>query len=391
MHTAQNPTRQIFLDWLRIIAFALLVVYHVGMYYVSWDWHIKSPHAGTALEPWMRLLSPWRLGLLFLVSGAATSFMLLRQGASAEMLRTRAKRLLIPLLLGIFVIVPPQAFFEVMHKYAYAGGYLDFMRLYLSGYGGFCAQVGHCLILPTWNHLWFLPYLFVYTLVLWLILRRWPRLLDALALPVHRVLRGPWLLVLPVVVLAITRYALVQRFPVSHALVDDWFAHTQFLALFMLGAVSARAGAVWDHMAQQRWPALLLAVAAWAVLVAAAPEVLRPVLYSVQQWCAIVAALGFARRHLNQDSAARRYLSEAVFPVYILHQTLTILLAQALLGAALPAGVEGALLVLATFVLSFAGFEAVRRLRWVRLLFGLNAPLHQRTSASVNASAGDAG
>ena len=384
-------TRQIFLDWLRIIAFALLVVYHVGMYYVSWDWHIKSPHATAALEPWMRLLSPWRLGLLFLVSGAATSFMLARQGASGEMLRTRAKRLLIPLLFGIFFIVPPQAFLEVVHKHAYAGGTIDFMRLYVTGYGGFCVKAGHCLILPTWNHLWFLPYLFIYTALLWLLLRRWPGVLDALALRLPRALGGAWLLVLPVALLAISRYAMVERFPVTHALVDDWFAHVQFFALFMLGAMFARSSVMWERMKQMRWVALLLAVVAWAGLVTVAPVVLRPLLYSVQQWCAIVAALGFARRFLNHDSAARRYLTEAVFPVYILHQTLTILLAQALLGAALPAGIEGALLVVATFVLSFAGFETVRRVRWLRPLFGLNTPPCHRTSASVKVSSADTG
>ena len=81
--TASTPSRLLFLDWLRIGAFALLVLYHVGMYYVSWGWHVKSPFAGTALEPWMRLSSPWRLSLLFLISGAATSFMLQRDGASA--------------------------------------------------------------------------------------------------------------------------------------------------------------------------------------------------------------------------------------------------------------------------------------------------------------------
>src|SRR5262245_29137693 len=90
-------SRLVFLDWARICAFGLLVIYHVGMYYVSWDWHIKSPHVGTAVEPWMRLLSPWRLDLLFLVSGAATSFMLMRAGATGALLGTRAKRLLIPL------------------------------------------------------------------------------------------------------------------------------------------------------------------------------------------------------------------------------------------------------------------------------------------------------
>ena len=46
------------LDWLRIIAFALLIFYHVGMYYVTWDFHIKSPYASDAIEPLMMLTSP---------------------------------------------------------------------------------------------------------------------------------------------------------------------------------------------------------------------------------------------------------------------------------------------------------------------------------------------
>src|SRR5262245_35286370 len=52
------------LDWIRICAFALLVLYHVGMYYVTWDWHVNSPYASHALEPLMLLSSPWRLSLL---------------------------------------------------------------------------------------------------------------------------------------------------------------------------------------------------------------------------------------------------------------------------------------------------------------------------------------
>lgn len=64
------------LDWVRILAFGLLVPYHVGMYYVTWDWHVNSPHASHALEPFMLMSSPWRLSLLFLVSGAATAFLL---------------------------------------------------------------------------------------------------------------------------------------------------------------------------------------------------------------------------------------------------------------------------------------------------------------------------
>jgi hypothetical protein len=73
--TASIPDRRYDLDWIRVGAFFLLILYHVGMFYVPWEWHVKSPHPVEALEPVMLLTNPWRLTLLFLVSGAATRFM----------------------------------------------------------------------------------------------------------------------------------------------------------------------------------------------------------------------------------------------------------------------------------------------------------------------------
>ena len=374
--------RLVFLDWVRILAFAILVFFHVGMYYVTWDFHIKSPHASTLLEPWLFLSAPWRMDLLFVVSGAATSFMLLNQGANGALLRSRARRLLIPLLFGMLVVVPPQSWLEVAQKYHYMGSYADFWGLYLAGYKGFCPAVGKCLILPTWNHLWFLPYLFVYTLILWIWLRWQPMLLDRLAHRLDASLRNGTLLLLPILFLTLTRLWLRARFPVTHALAGDWFAHSQYAAMFLLGAVLARTRLIWPRMAQLRWMALLLALAAWVLLIQAqwliqvanAPmRAIGPVVYSVQQWCAIVAAFGFAQVHLNHDGPARRYLTEAVFPVYILHQTLILLLAHSFAPLALNPVLEGSLLVGLTFALSLAGFEIVRRVRWLRPLFGLTS------------------
>ncbi|MEA3029441.1 MAG: hypothetical protein QOJ53_1305 [Sphingomonadales bacterium] len=58
------PTRLVYLDWLRVAAFGLLILYHVGMFYVTWGWHVKSSHAGHAIEPLMLLTNPWRLTLI---------------------------------------------------------------------------------------------------------------------------------------------------------------------------------------------------------------------------------------------------------------------------------------------------------------------------------------
>jgi surface polysaccharide O-acyltransferase-like enzyme len=107
------------------------------------------------------------------------------------------------------------------------------------------------------------------------------------------------------------------------------------------------------------------------------------------QWSAIVAAVGFARRHLNRDFAARRYLTDAVFPVYILHQTLIIVLAVSLARWQLPVGVEAPLLVLGTFALSLLGFEVVRRVPMLRPWFGLPpASRRSRHAAPTPATVG---
>jgi surface polysaccharide O-acyltransferase-like enzyme len=375
--------RLYFLDWVRILAFFLLIAYHVGMYYVSWDWHVKSPAASTALEPFMMLSSPWRLSLLFLVSGVASSFMLGRESVR-RFVGQRTVRLLVPLVFGMLVVVPPQPYLEVVEKVAYAGSYPDFMRLYLTGYHGFCRN-GSCLTLPTWNHLWFVPYLWCYTLGLAALVALLGKRFDALAARIGQLLRGWRIVAIPAAVMACMRILLASRFPENHALAGDWYNHANYFFLFTLGALLARVPQFWPRLAMLRWWCLAIAAAGWSAVVVwwALPDnaiaageveawrlVMRTV-YATLAWCAICAACGFAHRHLNRDNAARRYLTEAVFPVYIAHQTLIVVLAHALKPAHLAPGVEAVVLIVLAATGSFATFELVRRVPLLRPLFGL--------------------
>jgi hypothetical protein len=322
----------------------------------------------------MRLLSPWRMDLLFLVSGAATALLIRRNGVTGAMIRERASRLLLPLLFGVLVVVPPQAYLEVLRRFNFDGTYLDFLGVYLQPWSQgqqFCVPGAGCLILPTWNHLWYLPYLFFYTALLFAALRLWPGLLDRASQRLTVALSGWRLLAWPVVLLVGTRYALSRQFPVTHALADDWFAHAQYLPMFLFGAVLALASPLAAAAQARRWLALALALGAWALMewarggAGTVPPWVGALVYSLMQWCAVLAALGFARQHLNADNAARRYLTEAVFPLYIVHQTLIILLAHSLRPAALGAGLEACVLVLGTLVISLLWFELLRRVSWL--------------------------
>lgn len=395
MPHAASPRRHD-LDWIRIAAFGLLILYHVGMYYVSWDWHVKSPFASTAIEPLMRLSSPWRLALLFLVSGAVSAFLLARTGRG--FVGSRSRRLLIPLAFGMLVVVVPQAYYEVVEKHAYGEGYLAFTTRYLTGYDGFC-ELKDCLILPTWNHLWFVAYLWVYSMLLWAALKWFPGPLAALERQVVRACSGIGVLLWPFALLAAIRLGLVGRFPSTHALVDDWYNHALFGSVFLLGFLVARHEPVWDALRRHRWTALALAAASYAFIAwyfgtysatSPAPESIRMVqrvAYALDQWAAIAAVLGFARQLAPGDGPARRYLTQAVFPFYIVHQTAIVVLAHHLKPLALAPAVEGPLLIAATFAICFAGFEVIRRVGWLRPLFGLPRSDRARTnSAAVQAA-----
>ncbi|TWB44416.1 acyltransferase family protein [Nitrospirillum pindoramense] len=386
---ASPSTRQYDLDWIRVIAFFLLILYHVGMFYVPWDWHVKTPHPVPALEPIMMLTSPWRLTLLFLVSGAATRFLAGKMAIAGTvdvraLTRARVARLLPPLLLAIFVIVPPQSFFEIVEKVPdQALPYADFYLRYVTGSGHWCRGTD-CLMTPTYNHMWFVAYLLAYTLVLCGLLAVAGPALKRLERGVAWALGGWRLLVLPILFLGVIRFALLSRFPMTHWIVNDWYDHALSFSAFLFGFLTAPVESLRQGFMRLRWTALAVALAAYAAFAtyawiyraddAVPPEALRAVMrfvYAADQWAAIAAALGFGARHLTRDSAALRYLVPAVFPFYLVHQTVTVVLGHYLAKAALPQGIEAPLLILGTFAACFAVYEAVRRVNPLRPWFGL--------------------
>lgn len=384
----QSSERRIDLDWVRILAFGLLIFYHVGMLYVSWGFHIKSAHRLTWLEPVMLFLNPWRLSLLFLVSGVATRFML-DKSTLASLARARSARLLIPLVFGMLVIVPPQSYLQIVESLGYPAGFFDFYARYYFAFGAqFCPNP--CIVLPTWNHLWFVVYLWVYTIALIGVLALWPAGADWLGRKVAVILAGPWLLIVPCLVFAAWRLVLFPAFPSTHALFGDWYNHADHATAFLIGFLLARQEGIWRNVERRRWVALVAAAACFTAFILVRAGLLAPSsalkwgvasAYGCYQWLAIVAVLGFARRHITADSPVRRYLTDAIFPCYIVHQTAIIVIAHELQDSGLPAGIEASLVIIGTALTCVATYEVVRRIAWLRPLFGLRGV--PRTAATM--------
>jgi glucans biosynthesis protein C len=370
------------LDALRVFAFALLIPYHVGMYYVSWDWHVKSATPHTLLEPFMLLTAPWRLGLLFFVGGVAAQLLWAKRG-SWGLLRDRSKRLLLPLLMGLFVIVVPQAYFEVKTKAPLLlpgdGGYLDFWWAYLQG-GEYC-RGKDCMQVPTWNHLWFLPYLWCYALFAGLLGR-------LQALPPLRLPEGArdwaWCL-LPALPLVLLRWFVFPHHPSTHDLVNDLYNHLQYGYLFAIGWLcrAPLLSGLWPAMQRQRKPLLALVLLSWLAIALyfqifsdgteppAAWRAAQRAVWGLMGWWAIGAACGWAQQVFPREQPWLRAASAAVFCLYVLHQSVIVLFTQALAPLALPWGVEAVVLVVLTFALCGAAYGLLRRVPGLRLFFGI--------------------
>jgi glucans biosynthesis protein C len=380
------------LDWLRIGAFALLILYHIGMFFVPWDYHVKTARPLEWLELPMLTVNPWRLSLLFVISGVASRMMLAKTDSVAGFARLRSSRLLIPLVAGAALFVAPQSWAELREKAGYAEGFWHF---WTQDYFEFGDSRG--LILPTWNHLWFVAYLWLYTMVLAL-LSLAPESSKARAQALFdRAMSGWRLFVLPVLLLWVARMTLFPTFGETHALLDDPYAHLVYGFAFFFGVGLARSERLWTAVAAGWRPAASMALIGYGAIVGLDLTIagesgelellVARLARSLQGWGAILALLGLAQLRLNRDGPARRYLTQAIFPYYIAHQTIIVLVGHALKPHALGAGIEFAIILAATIVGCALTYEVAKRIGWLRPLLGLRpaAPRpHQASEQSIN-------
>ena len=383
------------IDALRVLAFGLLILFHLGMLYVGpaddWKFHLKSSYIANWLAYPMLASSFWRMDLLFLISGMAVHF--LRGRLSLPRLAwKRTVRLLLPLLFGMAVVIPIQPYVQGVDNGLVQPGFGHFLLRYWTGgpwpAGAFDGwQYGF-----TWNHLWYLPYVWIYTLLLL-------ALLPALESPqgqrviaaVHR-LRGWPLLVLPALPLFAYNLLLAARFPQNHAVIGDWYAHAGYVTMFFYGYAIGTHPALWTELARLRRRSLGMAVFCFAVFVLldrlgdlvdisgwstssiAVGHLCMRALHFLYTWSAIAAVLGWGHRYLNRPFRWLPYAREAVFPWYILHQSVLLAVAYGLIPLKLGPVLEPTLMLLGTVGGCAALHELViRRTRWLRPLFGLDA------------------
>jgi glucans biosynthesis protein C len=365
------------MDWLRIGAFGLLILYHVGLAFSEWPYEFKATrtYAWTAYP--LLLLNAWRLSLLFAISGYASAAILERAPGTGSFLQGRLARLGIPLLFAMAVVVTPQPWIWLTMAQGYDQGFGWFL---LHDYFSFRNIDG--IRVPAWMHMWFVVYLLAYTGVLCALrllpgkLRRGTRWLA------ERAFAGPLLLPLGVALTYAAR-RLPHEWTDAHDFIDDAAAHCAYFGAFLFGVLLRNSEKVRLAIARQWKIAAMLSLVGYAVVAGCelrfpgdipVPRSLEDGLRlgrAAQGWGAIVALFGVADLFWNREGRWRATLAEAVFPFFIIHQTLIFVIGFALRPLAPTPLTEFVALTLGTAAGCVLFYRIGRRIDPLRPLIGL--------------------
>ena len=367
------------LDWLRLIAIIILLFFHTGMWFNHWGWHVKNNELSYTFQYWMVWSHYFRMPLLLFISGSGT-FMALGKRTPGEFRKERFKRLFIPLVFGMLVVVPPQIYYEHIKEY---NGYWDFYKTVFNFVpypkGSF-----------SWHHLWFILYLFLYSLIALPFLtylrsersaKFKQRVFNVLSRPVG-------ILFVPSVLMLVSQIALRPFFPEeTHDLIHDWAFFVFYFAFFIFGFVCYSNSNLWITIGNNR--KYLLA----ALVVILIPfygcyfhfrgllelpwsmdtvETIFNVAALFVRWFTVITIIAYGQHYLNKPHKWLSILNEGLYPFYILHQTVIIAIGYYIVQ--LPWGISAKYWTISFLTLvSCVGFYLliIRPFNVMRFLFGM--------------------
>lgn len=317
----------------------------------------------------------WHMRLLFLLAGWSLLASLRARGPD-QLLRERFRKLMLPFLAGCFVLCPFLGWAERLNgMLVLPDGRIEALT---DPAPGFLEYLPDFFALPgfTWAHLWFLIYLYVFTLLYLPVFRR----IEAGPGRWERVSGGwAWL---PLLLLAGIEVALRGRWPGVQNLYDDWANFALYSTLFVTGFVLARQPAFEAAVHRQGARLGIVGLAAAGFLMAGwAGVVPLPAWAShaasgVAAWGIVAGLLAFGVRRLRRGGVAFRWLRGSSFPVYVLHSPAIVLVAHFVVRTDWSILVKFAVILCGSLVLALLAYELlVRNLTPLRFVFALK-PRH---------------
>lgn len=342
--------RRFDIDWLRVIAIGLLLIYHITIGFQPWGVFIGFIQNSESLE-WiwfpMSVLNVWRIPLLFFVSGMGVFFAIQRRDWK-QLLLERSKRILLPFAFGMITIVP-------LHIFMWQEYYQQDLEYSVN---------------PA--HLWFLGNIFVYVLLFSPVFFYLKKNMDGkVQQGLSRLLSNPvGLIIIMIPFIAEAELVKPEAFELyamtSHGF---WLGMVAFVAGFLCVYSGI---AFWKTVTKWRWLLMGLAALLYAIRLIEFELKSPDYLMAIESNLWIFTVFGFGHKYLNRPSKTLEYLSTAAYPVYILHMVFLYLASLLFFEMDIEVHLKLFLVIVFTFMSTFAFYELfIRRFKIMKPFFGL--------------------
>jgi glucan biosynthesis protein C len=376
----QKQTRLYYIDWLRVLAILGVFLFHAGRPFDAFPWEINNAEQSLFATIVFVFFLPWGMPLFFFLSGAGTWFALRRRTARQYAVE-RVQRLLIPFVVGCLLLTPIQLYFQWLHAVQVG----VFAGTFWEGILTRTIQIGPRFFGWAGYHLWFLGFLFAFSLIalplfLWLKRDAGQRTVDWLA----KLGRRPGGLLLFVIPLVVIKLVLQPHYPDY----QDWADFCYMLAFFVYGYI-LYADERFAPAVKRSWPLMLAAgvlssllifvggatgtIYEWLESPATPGYFLYWAAWGINGWCWTLFMLYVGMRYLDFTNKWLVYGQETILPLYLLHQPVIFVVAFFVVQWEVGVALKYLVVVLGSLLVALGLVEAVKHIQVLRRLSGLKS------------------
>jgi hypothetical protein len=373
-----RPTRLYYIDWLRVLAMLSIFFFHNDRFFNFEDWHVKNDVTSLVSSFHIAFFNHWMMPLFFILSGAAV-YHALRFRTAGRFVKERILRILIPLIIvGYFVTSPPQIYLDRLTHSRFTGTFFQFFPHYFDGFDVFGGNFA-------WHgvHLWYLLYLFTFSLITLPLLLPGNETRKSLISRLATLFERPLALLLLFLPLAAVDI-FVDLVRAGWMRATGGWSIFSYIIFFIYGYLIFSNTQIQQIIREYSTIALIAAVVLSIYGLGMQFAVRLPFSFgtpyyvsvmlvrALRSFCWIIAILGFGSRYLNFSNRFLRYANEAVLPFYVLHQMIILIIGFFIVQWNLGIALKYFIITTSSCVAIMAIYELlIRRFKVLRFLFGM--------------------
>lgn len=369
-------TRRYDIDWLRTIGVLLVIPFHSLLIFNMNPQsivYIKDTTNVRLFNILDGIINRFHMPLLFILAGMSVYFSLQSRTIN-KYIKERISKLLIPAILGCLLLNPIMTYVYLISKNKNGTFFEHFINFFTKNPGDLTGINGGF----TPAHLWFIIFLFLFSLV---------------GLPLFKsIMNGNcnsflWKLAcffekplaLTLTTIPVTVVSAVNILGDKNPLV--------YFSIFFIGFLLATDERYQKAINRDKWIYLILSVIliymkftlpdkfqSWSIM-----WIMYGLFDRATRLIPIFALIGIANEFMNKNSGILRYLSNASFPVYVIHMLTNTIVGFLVIKLNIIPELKYILIVTITFAICFVLYEIIRRIKFLRFIFAIKSP--QKISA----------